>query len=271
MNSPQTSTSFNSFPFNRLEKLIVRTDLSVDERRKRAFLILFLLTTLPILFAFALWRLSVEESTDVPYLLILTMGIGIAVFIILRHAQQMLFTYRVGVLIILALLLYLLATGNSDGVAFIWFFFHPVAAFFLFGSREGLFWVVLSWIACFLIIILDVSPYTYQLTTGLRFMVSYTLVSILAYALEAARQYYYDQLAAEKLALEVAVQQVKTLQGLLPICASCKKIRDDQGYWHQVEIYVRTHTDVEFSHGICPDCLINLYPMVGKGQGDSSA
>ncbi len=45
-----------------------------------------------------------------------------------------------------------------------------------------------------------------------------------------------------------------------PICASCKKIRDDQGYWQQVEVYIRDHSDAEFSHGICPDCMAELYP-----------
>ena len=54
--------------------------------------------------------------------------------------------------------------------------------------------------------------------------------------------------------VEEALSRVKQLQGLLPICSYCKKIRDDQNYWHQVESYVRKHTDARFSHGICPDC-----------------
>ncbi|MEO0248372.1 MAG: response regulator [candidate division WOR-3 bacterium] len=54
--------------------------------------------------------------------------------------------------------------------------------------------------------------------------------------------------------LEDALSQVKQLQGLLPICSYCKKIRDDQDYWEQVEDYISKHTEVQFSHGICPDC-----------------
>ena len=54
--------------------------------------------------------------------------------------------------------------------------------------------------------------------------------------------------------VEDALSRVKQLQGLLPICSYCKKIRDDQNYWHQVESYVGRHTDARFSHGICPDC-----------------
>ncbi|MBI3651895.1 MAG: PAS domain S-box protein [Acidobacteria bacterium] len=60
--------------------------------------------------------------------------------------------------------------------------------------------------------------------------------------------------------LQEALAQVKTLKGLLPICASCKKIRDDQGDWHPVEIYINEHSGAEFSHGVCPDCFKNLYP-----------
>lgn len=60
--------------------------------------------------------------------------------------------------------------------------------------------------------------------------------------------------------LQKAMAEVKTLHGLLPICAHCKKIRDDQGYWQNVEEYVKQHTEAEFSHGICPDCIAKLYP-----------
>ncbi len=60
--------------------------------------------------------------------------------------------------------------------------------------------------------------------------------------------------------LQKALSEVKKLSGMLPICSNCKKIRDDQGYWNQVESYIRKHTDAEFSHGICPDCAKSLYP-----------
>jgi PAS domain S-box-containing protein len=57
-----------------------------------------------------------------------------------------------------------------------------------------------------------------------------------------------------------ALSEVKTLSGLLPICAACKKIRDDKGYWHQIEAYVLLHSEAEFSHGICPECAQKYYP-----------
>lgn len=60
--------------------------------------------------------------------------------------------------------------------------------------------------------------------------------------------------------LQDALDQVKQLQGMLPICAHCKKIRDDDGYWHQIESYLRDHSEAVFSHSICPDCFSKHYP-----------
>jgi hypothetical protein len=60
--------------------------------------------------------------------------------------------------------------------------------------------------------------------------------------------------------LQKALDRVKTLSGLLPICASCKKVRDDQGYWNQIEAYIEANSEAQFSHGICPECAKKLYP-----------
>lgn len=62
------------------------------------------------------------------------------------------------------------------------------------------------------------------------------------------------RIAAEE-ALRKALAEVKTLRGFIPICSGCKKIRDDHGYWQQVENYLRQHSEAQFSHGLCPDCL----------------
>lgn len=64
--------------------------------------------------------------------------------------------------------------------------------------------------------------------------------------------------------LQKALNEVKTLRGLIPICSNCKKIRDDKGYWTQVEAYIQDHSDARFSHGICPECLQKYYPEISK-------
>lgn len=69
--------------------------------------------------------------------------------------------------------------------------------------------------------------------------------------------------------LQNAMSQIKTLSGLLPICAHCKKIRDDKGYWHAVEEYIHEHSEADFSHSICPDCLEKYYPEIAKKMKSS--
>jgi sigma-B regulation protein RsbU (phosphoserine phosphatase) len=76
-----------------------------------------------------------------------------------------------------------------------------------------------------------------------------------------------DALADKIEELRQALDQIKTLRGIVPICMHCKQIRDDQGYWNQLEVYVRDHTEAEFSHGICPGCMTKLYPKFDKASG----
>jgi len=72
--------------------------------------------------------------------------------------------------------------------------------------------------------------------------------------------------------IQKGLSEVKLLSGLLPICASCKKIRDDKGYWKQMEAYISAHSEAQFTHGICPECAKRLYPkdwddIFGKKEG----
>lgn len=95
-------------------------------------------------------------------------------------------------------------------------------------------------------------------------------------AIEIARARFQDMLELRELnaALESrnrdlreALANVKTLRGLLPICSSCKKVRDDAGYWRQVEEYFSEHSEVDFSHGLCPDCLKTMFPEYYQEDG----
>jgi DNA-binding NtrC family response regulator len=72
--------------------------------------------------------------------------------------------------------------------------------------------------------------------------------------------------------LQTALDHVKQLQGLLPICSACKKIRDDKGYWNRIESSITRHSEAKFTHGLCPDCARKLFPQfcgddAGKGPG----
>lgn len=68
--------------------------------------------------------------------------------------------------------------------------------------------------------------------------------------------------------LQKSLEEIKTLRSILPICSSCKKIRDDKGYWHKLESYFAKHSQTDFSHGICPECMKKLYPDFNKNKNN---
>lgn len=85
-------------------------------------------------------------------------------------------------------------------------------------------------------------------------------------AIVIATARFEDMMALRRINAELkdALAKVKTLSGMLPICSSCKKIRNDKGYWQQVAEYIRDHSEVEFTHSICPECARKLYPELLK-------
>ena len=85
-----------------------------------------------------------------------------------------------------------------------------------------------------------------------------TITKVFALAIRNARA--YEKLEKTLHDLQAAQSSLKILRGLIPICSSCKKIRDDQGFWNQIEAYIRDHSEAEFTHGICPECIKKLYP-----------
>ena len=79
-----------------------------------------------------------------------------------------------------------------------------------------------------------------------------------------ARKSRERELADKNRELEQTLQEVKVLRGFIPICASCKKIRDDKGYWQQIETYIQERSEALFSHSICKDCMKKLYPDIAE-------
>lgn len=114
------------------------------------------------------------------------------------------------------------------------------------------------------------SPLDRTLTSSLMLLMG-TLFSVAAglfsLSLESSKSYLEEQVRrrTEELeqrneSLQKVLREIKVLQGFLPICASCKKIRNDQGYWENLEDYIQSHSEAEFSHGLCKDCMTRLYP-----------
>jgi len=93
------------------------------------------------------------------------------------------------------------------------------------------------------------------------------IIGIIGFSIDITeRRQVEEALKEEHRQLQQALDEVRTLRGIVPICASCKKIRDDRGFWNQVEKYVSDHTEAKFSHGICPDCAKILYPELYKEE-----
>ncbi len=89
------------------------------------------------------------------------------------------------------------------------------------------------------------------LNTAIKAVIGFILYTIVGFVV--------GWLSDTNRALNKALNEVKMLRGLIPICAKCKKIRDDRGYWRQIEVYLRDHSEAEFSHGLCPNCARELY------------
>lgn len=91
------------------------------------------------------------------------------------------------------------------------------------------------------------------------FLVGFAMIfAYISYMLELILRKNFAMTAS----LQDSLAEIKTLSGLLPICSNCKKIRDDRGYWNQIDEYFRDHSDVDFSHSLCPDCIAIFYPKL---------
>ncbi len=90
----------------------------------------------------------------------------------------------------------------------------------------------------------------------------FLVIALAVFSVRRWREIVRAKRVAEELnvKLQATLAEVKVLKGILPICANCKKVRDDRGYWQQVESYISEHSDTIFSHSICPDCMEALYP-----------
>lgn len=240
----------------------------IEKTRKRLFAQLcvtfFLIAILGFTIVDFIEGDTLEEVIDIIAGMILIAG-----FIGLIKLDADLLIYRLMLVMLSVSYLYNVSIGSGNGTAIYWLFSFPIVFVFFLGKNEGgVACAIFFGMLCVLLInpfSLDI--YSYGIGVSLRFLTSLLLVALIAYSLEASREKYIHLLTVEqtnlldeKQNLERALKEVKTLSGLIPICSNCKKIRDDEGYWQQVETYVRNHSTADFSHGICPECYEKLYP-----------
>lgn len=237
----------------------------VEEYRKRLYLALITIITFPLFILFGVSDIS--EGHLVEGIVAITIGSGfLAVAFLLRRVKNIRPLLRIVALGFLLFTTYIIAIGGGQGLSFIWYYLYPVTAFFLLGKREGAFWVLLS---LGLITILILGPkflgtHSYSPAVTVRFLVTISLIAILSYGIESSRYAFYNQLLREKKELEAAAKKINILGSLLPICSHCKKIRDDKGYWKQIEDFFSDHAVADFTHSICPSCARTIYGETDK-------
>ena len=239
----------------------------LEKTRKRLFVYTCFAFTLPVLIAFTIldW---VEGDVIEAELNVLTAVVFVVSLFAIRRLNADRMIYRAGVGLMAVVFLYNVYIGSGGGTAIYWLFGFPLAFVFLLGRREGTAAAAIFILVVALLLLdpLSLSFYTYSQGVSMRFLASLLFVTLMGYALESSREKYWNlfiginqKLTMEKEHLESAMKQIKTMQGLIPICCHCKKIRNDEGFWEQVEVFVRDHSDANFSHGICPDCKKRFY------------
>jgi hypothetical protein len=150
--------------------------------------------------------------------------------------------------------------GNGTGM--LWTYIFPLVSYQLLGKRQGLIWniVFLAVTATCIYRPSLLSTWVYNPGEREEYLVSFSVVTAFSYVLESLKTDYSNALEVKNRELEAALDNVKVLKGLLPICSYCKKIRDDQGYWNQLESFIDANSDAKFSHSVCPDCIDKHFP-----------
>jgi hypothetical protein len=167
---------------------------------------------------------------------------------------------------IFALVLLLAAIDYLTGyeLQFFFFYFVPVglAAWYL-GRAHGLAFAVLSAATWLSVDLWSGHPYTRPVFLYWNAAIRLGSFVAIAIALSQIRLMLEAEIHLRK-EVQKTMSEVKQLRGFLPICAACKKIRNDAGLWEQIELYIRAHSEAEFTHGLCPDCAVKLYGHIGR-------
>ena len=241
----------------------IPASLGIDEKRKRLMVVGGALPGIPTLLYFTIVDFIEKDIPGVisdAGLIVLLTGSLVA----LSRIRNGLMVYRIMMAGFAALLLYNLYIGPSGQSSLVWMFIYPITVFYILGITEGIGWFGV-------LLVLTVPPlvfprffgtYHYPHEMQIRFIFALMLVAALSLVFELLRWYFYTKLEEQRSELKDALENVHTLSGLLPICSICKKIRDDHGYWNQLEEYLAEHTDARFSHGMCEDCLAEHYPDI---------
>ncbi|MEO1268556.1 MAG: hypothetical protein AAFX99_10690, partial [Myxococcota bacterium] len=173
---------------------------------------------------------------------------------------------RVSAVVLMTVLSAALMMGGPFQYVFLWLYLLPPAYVYLLGHREGSLWSLGTALVALPVMLWSSSDY--PLVLEVRFGLTLGLLGLSSLAQEWSREQVNAELMADNARLRDALTEVGILRGLLPVCTACKSVRDDQGYWTHVETYISEHSDIRFSHSICPRCFRELYPDLGDPEDE---
>ncbi len=196
--------------------------------------------------------------------------VQLVLIILSRKTSNLEIPINIAVSTLLLFFIFLAVQGGMENTAIVWVLLFPSVSISLMGTRRGVFFTLALFLAVLTVFLLQNESYVtghYSLPFQIRLSAVYITITLLAIIGEELRNRIQERLKKSNQQKEEAIQklnkslgEIKTLQGILPICLHCKKIRDDEGYWQAVDQYIHTRTDVQFSHALCPECMSKHYP-----------
>jgi len=235
-----------------LKRVLAHPASTGEELQRRLFTGLLISVAVPVGLCFAWFDFTRGES-GVGWSVVGVVAAFVGALWVNRNAADMVAGYRVVATVVLPLMGVVLYLGGGDGFAFLWMYFIPPAAFYVFGSREGLVWYAFALGESAILLLGEIGA-SYPRAAGIRFLVTYSIAGALALALQRSRERLFARLVEEKEELQQALQEVRTLSEMIPMCAWCRNVRDDEGFWSRIEDYLSRQVGTVVTHGLCPTC-----------------
>lgn len=229
----------------------------------RKVILIKLFSVLGCIFLFSFGLVAILEKNFSLFLMDYSVGIFLILFLLwMRKTQNIKQAGYIAASVLSVFYLFLIALGGVNQTAYLWSFTFPIFTIFILGNRKGT--AVCSIFIFSALCIFICGQYIsyiskYSIDVIIRFIAVFILITISVFLMEKIREKIQQTLTEANIDLKKSLEEVKALSGLLPICSKCKKIRDDKGYWNQIERYISKHSEAKFSHSMCPECIDEFY------------
>ena len=249
----------------RVLKSLIPADATGEDRRRRGFLVG---SGLALLLAFIFIEVVAITTRGLHAPSLVLMMAGICLFLgqiwAARHAPNPIMWGRATVASLMVLLT--LDAFDYPSTSILWAFLLPSGTIFLFGAREGAVWAALSLLVS--VVLLGVAPAHWPADWDIRFLIALTSVSALSLFQERSRDKLLGSLVCERDKLDEVLTERRALSGLLPICAGCKSVRDDKGFWTSIERHLARYPNARLVEAVCPSCTPTREEAVAPALGE---